>query len=84
MTTNQTEVESPAVVRGDDAYHLTPEGIKGPPKGWGPSPRYFGPGPILSASIVGSGEPIATTALGATRCSSSAASPSSCWASTRR
>jgi Mn2+/Fe2+ NRAMP family transporter len=65
MTTNQTEVESPAVVRGDDAYHLTPEGIKEPPKGWGPSLRYFGPGLILSASIVGSGELIATTALGA-------------------
>jgi hypothetical protein len=43
MTTNQTDVESPAVVRGDDAYHLTPEGIKEPPKGWGPSLRYFGP-----------------------------------------
>jgi hypothetical protein len=37
MTTNQTEVESPAVVRGDDAYHLTPDGIKEPPKGWGPA-----------------------------------------------
>jgi Mn2+/Fe2+ NRAMP family transporter len=65
MATNQTDVESPAVVRGDDAYHLTPDGIKEPPKGWGPSLRYFGPGLILSASIVGSGELIATTALGA-------------------
>src|ERR687897_2570743 len=65
MPTNQTEVESPAVVRGDDAYHLTPDGIKEPPKGWGPSLRYFGPGLILSASIVGSGELIATTTLGA-------------------
>jgi hypothetical protein len=53
MATNQTEVESPAVVHGDDAYHLTPDGIKEPPKGWGPSLRYFGPGLILSASIVG-------------------------------
>src|ERR687892_1470146 len=65
MTTNQTDVESTAVVRGDDAYHLTPEGIKEPPDGWGPSIRYFGPGLILSASIVGSGELIATTTLGA-------------------
>src|ERR671917_1146447 len=48
----------------DDPYHLTPEGIKEPPKGWGPSLRYLGPGLILSASIVGSGELIATTALG--------------------
>jgi hypothetical protein len=31
MATNQTEVESPAVVRGDDAYHLTPEGSNEPP-----------------------------------------------------
>jgi Mn2+/Fe2+ NRAMP family transporter len=56
----------PEVARGDDPYHLTPEGIKEPPKGWGPSLRYLGPGLILSASIVGSGELIATTALGAT------------------
>jgi Mn2+/Fe2+ NRAMP family transporter len=55
----------PEVERGDDPYHLTPEGIKEPPKGWGPSLRYLGPGLILSASIVGSGELIATTALGA-------------------
>jgi Mn2+/Fe2+ NRAMP family transporter len=49
----------------DDPYHLTPEGIKEPPEGWGASVRYFGPGLILSASIVGSGELIATTTLGA-------------------
>src|SRR4028118_1523926 len=52
-------------VTDDDAYHLTPEGILEPPKGWGASLRYFGPGLILSASIVGSGELIATTTLGA-------------------
>lgn len=55
-----------SVVKGDDPYHLTPEGIKDPPKGWGQSFRHLGPGLILSASIVGSGELIATTALGAT------------------
>ena len=65
MTTGSEEVTSPSVVHGDDAYHLTPEGIKEPPEGWGPSLRYFGPGLILSASIVGSGELIATTTLGA-------------------
>lgn len=52
-------------VADDDPYHLTPEGIKEPPKGWGPSLQYLGPGLIMSASIVGSGELIATTALGA-------------------
>jgi Mn2+/Fe2+ NRAMP family transporter len=38
---------------------------KEPPKGLFGSFRYLGPGLILSASIVGSGELIATTALGA-------------------
>jgi len=36
-----------------------------PPVGWLASLRYMGPGLILSAAIVGSGELIATTALGA-------------------
>src|ERR687889_324318 len=48
-----------------DPYTLTADGIKEPPVGWRASARYFGPGLILSASIVGSGELIATTALGA-------------------
>jgi Mn2+/Fe2+ NRAMP family transporter len=48
-----------------DPYTLTADGIKEPPVGWRASFRYFGPGLILSASIVGSGELIATTALGA-------------------
>jgi Mn2+/Fe2+ NRAMP family transporter len=48
-----------------DQYTLTPEGIKEPPVGWKASFKYLGPGLILSASIVGSGELIATTALGA-------------------
>ena len=49
----------------EDPYRLTADGIKEPPKGWRPSIRYLGPGLILSASIVGSGELIATTTLGA-------------------
>jgi Mn2+/Fe2+ NRAMP family transporter len=48
-----------------DPYTLTTDGIKEPPVGWKNSFRYLGPGLILSASIVGSGELIATTALGA-------------------
>ena len=48
-----------------DPYTLTPEGIKDPPVGWRASFKYLGPGLILSASIVGSGELIVTTALGA-------------------
>ncbi len=43
----------------------SPMGIKNPPQSiWG-SLQYLGPGLILSAAIVGSGELIATTALGA-------------------
>ncbi|RKT87057.1 Mn2+ and Fe2+ transporters of the NRAMP family [Saccharopolyspora antimicrobica] len=49
----------------DDPYLLTADGIKEPPTGWKSSLRYLGPGLIVSASIVGSGELIATTALGA-------------------
>lgn len=48
-----------------DPYVLTPDDIKEPPKGWLASLRYLGPGLVLGASIVGSGELIATTALGA-------------------
>jgi Mn2+/Fe2+ NRAMP family transporter len=48
-----------------DPYTLTQEGIKEPPVGWRASFRYLGPGLILSASIVGSGELIVTTTLGA-------------------
>lgn len=48
-----------------DPYTLTADGIKEPPVGWKASFRYLGPGLILSASIVGSGELIATTTLGA-------------------
>jgi Mn2+/Fe2+ NRAMP family transporter len=48
-----------------DPYTLTPEGIKEPPVGWRASFGYLGPGLILSASIVGSGELIVTTTLGA-------------------
>jgi len=48
-----------------DAYTRTEEGVREPPAGWKASFRYLGPGLILSASIVGSGELIATTTLGA-------------------
>ena len=49
-----------------DPYVLTPEGIKEPPVGWGAHFKYLGPGMILTASIVGSGELIATTTMGST------------------
>jgi manganese transport protein len=48
-----------------DLYALDPREILDPPKGFLPTLRRIGPGMILSASIVGSGELIATTQLGA-------------------
>jgi Mn2+/Fe2+ NRAMP family transporter len=59
MATTETSL------READPYHLTADGIKEPPVGWRASLKYLGPGLILSASIVGSGELIATTTLGA-------------------
>lgn len=43
----------------------TEAAVKEPPRTWRGRLRYLGPGLILSANIVGSGELIATTALGA-------------------
>jgi Mn2+/Fe2+ NRAMP family transporter len=48
-----------------DHYNATVSTIKEPPRGFGSSLKFLGPGFILSASIVGSGELIATTTLGA-------------------
>ncbi len=49
----------------DDPYHLDASGIREPPSGWRRSLTHLGPGLVLSASIVGSGELIATTTAGA-------------------
>lgn len=46
-------------------YRLSPDKVKEPPTTFTGRLRYLGPGFILSASIVGSGELIATTRLGA-------------------
>lgn len=48
-----------------DPYQLTAEKIKDPPRSFREKLMYLGPGFVLSASIVGSGELIATTTLGA-------------------
>jgi Mn2+/Fe2+ NRAMP family transporter len=65
MATQAKELRPEYQAHTDDPYHLTTEGILEPPTGWVDSLRHLGPGLILSASIVGSGELIATTALGA-------------------
>ncbi|MFN0119079.1 MAG: Nramp family divalent metal transporter [Blastocatellia bacterium] len=48
-----------------DPYQLRPEDVEQPPPTLGAALRRIGPGMILAASIVGSGELIATTTLGA-------------------
>ena len=48
-----------------DPYVLDPAKIREPPQGWGPSLRFLGPGMITSAAVVGSGELITATTLGA-------------------
>jgi manganese transport protein len=49
-----------------DPYVISDELIKDPPETFAGRLKFLGPGFILSASIVGSGELIATTVLGAT------------------
>lgn len=49
----------------DDPYRLNPQDIQEPPKGRWATIKQLGPGLILTGSIVGSGELIATTRLGA-------------------
>ena len=48
-----------------DAYRVTGDRVLEPPVGWWERMKFLGPGLILTASIVGSGELIATTLLGA-------------------
>src|SRR6186997_1231012 len=48
-----------------DKYIITEKTIKEPPVSFSKRLKFLGPGFILSASIVGSGELIATTTLGA-------------------
>jgi Mn2+/Fe2+ NRAMP family transporter len=48
-----------------DPYILTKEGVKPAPDSFFGKLKYLGPGFILSASVVGSGELISTTTLGA-------------------
>ncbi len=63
MANSQTA--APNGVMLNDPYTLNPADVMDPPRGWRASMKYFGPGLIMSASIVGSGELIATTTAGA-------------------
>jgi manganese transport protein len=69
MSSQQPAAEAgqlPAEPHGIDPYRLDPADVVEPPKGLGNILKRIGPGIILCASIVGSGELIATTTLGAT------------------
>ena len=48
-----------------DPYRLRPEDVAEAPAAFGPALKRLGPGMVLAAAIVGSGELIATTTLGA-------------------
>ena len=61
----RSEVARPRATADDDPYILTSDGIEPPPATIGRAMRRIGPGMVLAASIVGSGELIATTTLGA-------------------
>jgi manganese transport protein len=67
----ESDMAAPALVRGLtrrealDLYRLRPEDVVEPPRRVGATLRRLGPGIVLAGSIVGSGELIATTTLGA-------------------
>jgi manganese transport protein len=52
-------------IAASDPYQLRPEDVIEPPRTFGATLQKIGPGIILAASVVGSGELIATTTLGA-------------------
>ncbi len=56
---------SDVAVRAVDPYALSPDAVEAPPRLLASALRRTGPGVVLAASIVGSGEVIATTTLGA-------------------
>jgi manganese transport protein len=60
---NQRSVDHAAP--GADPYQLDPRAVETPPPSIGQAFRRVGPGIVLAASIVGTGEVIATTTLGA-------------------
>ncbi|WIY83087.1 Nramp family divalent metal transporter [Propionimicrobium sp. PCR01-08-3] len=63
-TETSTHVGMVTASDDSDPYVLDPSKVMEPPKGWAASLRFFGPGMVASAGIVGSGELITTTTLG--------------------
>ena len=65
METTELKPSPESARESKNPYALTPEAVAEPPRRLGGMFRQIGPGMILAASIVGSGELIATTTLGA-------------------
>lgn len=65
MSSSTRTVAEPVAPAIKDPYAYHASDIENPPQNFGGMLRRIGPGMILSASIVGSGELIATTTLGA-------------------
>src|SRR5262245_52994643 len=64
-STDDSSLERQPGVACQDPYQLRPEDVAEPPRTLLATLKRIGPGLILAASIVGSGELIATTTLGA-------------------
>ena len=60
-----TEIHETQIAKGRDAYVLDPAHIQDPPTRFAHRLRFLGPGMITSAAVVGSGELLTATALGA-------------------
>ncbi|WP_309131311.1 Nramp family divalent metal transporter [Brevibacterium sp.] len=65
MTTNRTSAEQLASQTKVDPYRLDAKDVLEPPTTFVGKLKYLGPGLVISAAVIGSGELIATTALGA-------------------
>ncbi|NUL46060.1 Nramp family divalent metal transporter [Cellulosimicrobium funkei] len=65
MTTKTTEASVTSQGEPVDLYHLDPDAVREPPTKLSGKVKFLGPGMLTSAAVIGSGELITTTALGA-------------------
>lgn len=65
LNASQDKTSGHTLDANKDPYHLTPDDVREPPTTLRGRFSYLGPGLVISAAVVGSGELIATTALGA-------------------
>lgn len=65
MAIEKIEITDNETISLQDPYVLDPAKVQNPPTGWRNSLKFLGPGMITSAAVVGSGELLLATALGA-------------------